>query len=363
MINFAKKFKRMKTRITATIKHLTILIAMSLFFPQAHSFVLHVSDNDNKAVANAIVCASDRFWYTDSLGYASINTAPSSRCRLNIRHVTYEPLDTVIASEYGADTIPVTLAFGLHPPKEVTVSNRTPMQWVGDAIAKIPGHYHIPLESGVSYNSTIHMTGQDQVPLIQYSGKLNIRMKNKEMYVSNDPEQMHVSPNAGEHIYTVKPHEITDIMGLRNHSIIRDYKRYTYDNLEWISYRGADAVKIGFTRTKKGITQEGYLIIGIEDMAIMHTSYTISPIKDWIGEKTRRGFTKTSLNGYYIASEFGKDTTGKYTCVGGTKKIVLSMKTGKTTVATSLQVNLAATPFHDLYPNWRPLKMLIPYEL
>lgn len=303
MLNFAKKFKRIKTRITATMKHLTILIAMSLFFPQAHSFILHVSDNDNRAVANAIVCASDRFWYTDSLGYANINTnTPLAKCRLNIRHVTYEPLDTVIASEYGADTIPITLAFGLHPLKEVTVSNRTPIQWVGDATAKIPGHYHIPLESGVSYNSTIHMTGQDQGSLIQYSGKLNIRMKNKEMYVSNNPEQMHVSPNVAEYIYTVKPHEIADIMGLRNHSIVRDYKRYTYDNLEWISYRGVEAVKIGFHQTKKGITQEGHLVISVNDLAIRHISYTISPIKDWMGEKTRRGVTKTSLNDYYIAS-------------------------------------------------------------
>ncbi len=344
------------------MKHLTILIGMSLFSLQAHSFVLHISDNDNKAVANAIVCASDRFWYTDSLGYANINTVPSSKCRLNIRHMTYEPLDTAIASGYGADTIPVTLAFGLHPLKEVTVSNRTPMQWVGDAIAKIPGHYHIPLESGVSYNSTINMTGQSQSSLIKYSGKLNLRMKNKEIYVSNDPEQMHVSPNVGEHIYTVKPHEITDIMGLRNHLIIRDHKRYTYDNLEWISYRGVEAVKIGFHQTKKGVTQEGYLVISVNDLAIRHISYTVSPIKDWIGEKTRRGFTKTSLNDYYIASEFDKDETGKYTFVGGTKKIALTMKTGKTCTGTSMHVNLSAAPFHDLYPNWRPLKMLIPYE-
>lgn len=345
------------------MKYLSMFIGMSLFSLQAHSFVLHVSDNDNKAVANAIVCSSDRFWYTDSLGYANINTnTPLAKCRLNIRHVTYEPLDTVIASGYSADTIPVTLAFGLHPLKEVTVSNRTPMQWVETAISRIPGRYHLPLESGASYNATIHMTEQDQVPLIQYSGKLNLRMKNKEMYVSNNPEQMHVSPNVREYIYTVKPYEIADIMGLRNHSIIQDYKRYAYDNLEWISYRGVEAVKIGFHRIKRGVTQEGYLVISVNDLAIRYISYTISPIRDWIGEKTRRGLTKTSLNDYYIASEFDKDETGKYTFVGGTKKIAITMRTGKTCIRTSMHINLATTSFHDLYPNWRPLKMLVSYE-
>lgn len=343
------------------MKQLYVFIVMSLSFLQAHSFVIHVLDNDDRVVANAIVCVHDQFWYTDSLGCVNINTPPA-KCRLNIRHMTYEPLDTVIASGYGADTIPVTLAFGLHPLKEVTVSNRTPMQWVETAISKIPGRYYLPLESGASYNATINMEGQNKESLIQYSGSLNLRMRNKEMYVSNNPEQMHVSPNVREYVYTVKPYEIADIMGLHNHSIIRDYKRYTYDDLEWISYRGVEAVKIGFHQTKKGVTQEGYLVISVNDLAIRHISYTISPIKDWIGEKTRRGLTRTSLNNYYIASEFDKDKTGKYTFVGGTKKISITMRTGKTSVTTSMHVNLTATPFHDLYPNWRRLKMLIPNE-
>lgn len=339
------------------MRKLNIVFIMSLLFLQAHSVTFRITDTRGQAISNACVSFNQYFGYTDSLGMVKIDTGGIAMDTLRIHHISFEPQNKFI-NIVGKDFFQFEMEDGFYPLNEITVSNKRPDEWVKMAINRIKDNFHIPLLFGLWLNADVYMTDSKGDKIFEYRGALGLRSINKHLYAScNKPIKRFVN-DISDYIYTIKPNNFVNILSIAAHPVIRDCNKYDFYDMDWVKYKGIDAVKIKFQRKHKEIAQDGFMIIGADDMAILHVCYTISDIKDWMGEKTKRGIIKTSMLGYYVSVEYYRDTSGLYSFKSGNEKISLLISNGKKKIRTNTYTNLLRTQAHERAEYTIPIKKL-----
>lgn len=298
-----------------------------------------VINSGKSPIEGVYTYVNNQFYFSDSNGEINIpenqNTKTDS---ITFSHLGFKnkPLSLKDLTNTNGEPI-VTMDENIIALPEVVVKKFDEKDFVKKAIKQIPANYEAAFSSGLYLNADI-MIEDDKTsePIIQYKGGLLFkRDANDELYVAKNDYLQNINPNKDDYIYTVKPYNFTSIISVTSHPIIRKFKKFHFYKHEYVSYKGEDAVKIYFNIDRSNGGQSGYMIINSTDYAIMSICYSINPINNWICEKTRRGFAKTSIGRYYVEADYSKGNNGKYTFDSGRENIKLEIHVGGKQIMTS----------------------------
>ncbi|HCO66359.1 MAG TPA: hypothetical protein DIT04_01160 [Dysgonomonas sp.] len=275
------------------------------------------------------------FLFSDNKGLVDIPDGFNPSDSVFISHLSYKKLNTTIEKLEKLSNV-VVLESQMKELKEITVSNLNPKKYVEQSIKLISKNYTYSFEPPLSLHADISFSNSDDnSEIIKYKGKLKLNQTKKNIYAGKDNFTEVISENADKYIFQLKPYNFVSIIPISSHPVIKKYKNFSFHKYEYILYKNQEAVKIYFQIDRKHGGQSGYLIINSEDKGIMSLSYSINPIKDWIGEKTKKGIVKTSLLSYYVESDYEKDNSGLYSFSSGRENIKVSTKAGKDIVNTT----------------------------
>lgn len=328
---------------------LFLSICLSLVIYQAHSqtskIELKVVDEYDQPIDGVYVqINTEVFTYSNSEGIINIpDKTYTDNDSISLSHLSYFPTKYSVRDLKRLKEFPlVTLKSNVRELNEVVVTNINEKEYVTEAIKLLPENYGLAFKPSAYFNANILLTNNDDnSKLIDYKGGIVLSLgEKKNLLVSKIPEYENVVDNLQDYIYQVKPYNFTSIIAISSHPVIRKYKEYTYPKHEYISYKGFSALKIYFEIDRKHGGQSGYMIINMDDKAIMSLSYKINPIKDWIRAKTKKGMENVSLDYYYVEADYSKNENDKYIFDSGRERIVLRNTAGKKKANTTSEVYL-----------------------
>ncbi|PID88557.1 MAG: hypothetical protein CSB03_00760, partial [Bacteroidia bacterium] len=225
---------------------------------------------------------------------------------------------------------------------EVVVSNVTVNyeDYVREAIQKISQNYEYPFTRKSIYDIDF-LFSVDNTEFISYKGGMVFSIdRAKKLYVSKVNYQENINPAWEDYVFDRKPYSFTTIVHIASHSVIYNSKKFAFYDYKEMEYKGKEALKVSFKTKKEKYGQSGTMIINKEDKAIVQLSYVIHPVKNWIVEKTKSGLVKTSLQGYYVESDYVKTDRGKYNFNSGRERILLEVEVKKQSFSTLCETYL-----------------------
>ncbi len=316
---------------------------LSLIIYQAQYIELKIVDENNNPIEGVYAVHNDKFWYSDKDGIIKIaENQIDENDSIRLSHLSYKPVGILFKNLVLSDMYPnIQLKSDMKELPEVSVSVFNAAKYVEEAIKKIPSNYVDPYETTLNLNADITFNRTDKrSELIRYKGLLQLSSEKKDIYVAKKPEFETVSPELHKNIFFMKPYQSLSIISINTHHIIRRYKKYNFENYEFIEYKNKDAVKIYFKEKGKN-PWIGNLIIDRETMAILSINYSVGYVNPWIvGTIKGKGIVKTAINKYYVEANYEQGLSGKYLFDSGRENINSINRWKDQSVATSSNVYL-----------------------
>lgn len=326
--------------------HIMILfitnILLSLILGQTQYFEIKVVDEYNTPIEGAFIKHNNKFWYSDKDGLVKIDSQfVNESDNICFSHLSYKKTCSLFSSlQQEGNYRTIHLVDDSKLLTEVTISMFDTKKYVQEAIRLIPDNYLDPFEENLNLNVDISMERTDEgneIELIQYKGILNLSLDKNDFYVSKQPEYEYVSPELKKNVFFIKPYDFLNIIPIKNHHVIRNYKRYKYPKYEFMNYKDQDAVKIYFETGKR----HGYLIIDRETKAILSINYNIDATKSWIiGTMKGKGLVNTDIDKYFIEVDYVKTASGKYIFDSGRENVESQNRWKNNSLSTSYDVYL-----------------------
>ncbi len=316
---------------------LYIILSLVVFQAQSQSFTLQIVNQERVPVEGVYVLLNKKvFLYSDNQGNVNIPDGFNLSDSVLISHLSYKKIITSIEGLKKASSNTIVLESEITELNEVTVSNLNPKKYVENSIKRITQNYPHSFNPPLTLHADVVFSDSDNnSKIITYKGGLKLSQNKKELYVGKHRFNQYIADNADRYIFKLKPYNFVSIIPISSHPVIKKYKEFSFPRYEYVIYKNQQAVKIYFQIDRKHGGQSGFLIINSQDKGIMSLSYRINPIKDWIGEKTKKGIVKTSLLAYYVESDYEKNETGGYVFSSGRENIKISTKAGKNIINTT----------------------------
>lgn len=311
------------------MKGLVVLVLLSLAMnSQAQSFFnFKITDKKGKGVEGVYVNFSDgRFAFSDEKGKVdSVPMLYNEEDSLTLSHLNFKNIRCSIKEIIYKKG--VVLEDDIKQLEEVVIYSTSSNyeDFLKEAIKKIAQNYENPFSWKSLYETDFLFAAKNK-DLITYKGGLIFTVdRKKTLYVSKVDYEENINPEWVNYVFDKKPYSFTSIVNILSHPVIYAYEKFKFYNYKEIVYKGRDAIQVAFKKKKEKFGQEGTLIIDKEDRAFVRLSYEIYPVKNLVVEKTKRGIVKTSLEKYYIESDYEKTERGKYNFNSGRERIVLSL--------------------------------------
>lgn len=321
---------------------INLIVLLSVTTIQCQYAGLKIVDEHGMPIEGVYIKHNKDFWHSDKNGIAKLNTnSIGQNDSISFSHLSYIP-ETILFKDLKKDN--EYLIFSLESDTktltEVTVSAFDAKKYVEEAIKAIPNNYVNPFEENLKFNADISMKeikAEKEEELIRYKGLLYLSLEKKDFYVFKQPEYELISPNLKKNIFFIKPYDFLNIIPIKKHHIIRNYKKYKYPRHEYLEYKDQNAVKIYFEKGKRS----GYLIIDCESKAILSINYNIAPTNSWIiGTMKGKGILKTDISKYFIEAEYIKTVSDKYIFDSGRENISSKNRWKNNSISTDYNVYL-----------------------
>lgn len=336
--------------------NICLITLLGLVLSQTQPVKLKLMDRQNKPIEGVYVHINNEFVYSDSEGKVIIPVIENTNDTISFSHLSFKNV-AIPVKDLISDPI-VILETDVKELPEVVVSNLNEKDFVKEVIGLIPFNYTVAFEPHLYLNADILLKDENTaLPIIKYKGGLMLIRKNgNDILVAKDNYDEYLKPEAKEYIYTVKPYNFTTIIPVTSHPVIREFKKFDFYQHEYVLYKGVEAIKVYFKLDRKNGRQDGFIIINTNDKAIMSINYSINPIDNWIGEKTKRGLVKTSLLKYFVEADYSKDLSGKYSFDSGRENIKLKIHIGKRYIQTSSDTYLKKVIINKKIENYMKIK-------
>ena len=310
---------------------------------QAQYTEIKILDEYETPIEGVYIKHNNVFWYSDKNGVVRMNTKSINLSdSISFSHLSYKPISVLFKDlKKEKEYLIFYLESDTKPLTEVTVSVFDSKRYVEEAIKMIPVNYADPFEESLNFNADISMKGmngeEETEELIQYKGLLSLSLEKKDFYVSKQPEQELVSSDLKKNIFFIKPYDFLNIIPIKRHHVVHNYKKYKYPKYEFLEYKEQDAVKIYFERDKRS----GYLIIDRETKAILSINYNIGSTNSWIiGTMKGKGIVHTDISKYFIEADYIKTASDKYVFDSGRENIDSKSRWKNNSVSTTYDVYL-----------------------
>jgi hypothetical protein len=306
---------------------------------------IKVIDQENNPIEGVYVKCNDQFWYTGIDGYFLFNNKEiMENDSLYLSHLSYKTRGLSYKDIEQLSASPVIILEEANKElKEVYVSAFNAKKYIADAIKKIPENYADPYDSSLHVNAEISFDriGSDKSDehekLIRYKGILQLLMEDGEYYVSKIPEYEYVSKNVNDNLFFVPIYNFLRIIPIKSYYVIRKYKKFNYIKHEFLTYMGADAVKIYFNAKN----QTGFFVIDRETKAFLSIRFDEEKQDKWIiGTKKGKGLVTTGINRFIEEADFIRSSSGKYIFDSGRQNIDTKNKWKSHSISTSYNVYL-----------------------
>ena len=300
---------------------------------------IKVVDEKDNPIEGVYVKCHNNFWHTNDKGVFRVEKDLIGRGdSIFLSHLGYKREGIVLnALSASQSSHTIRLEYNVRVLDEVNVPTFDPKKYVERAIKKIPLLYSDAYHENLSIDADITFGRSDQgseEDLIKYKGMLHLSVEEKDRCIAREPESEFVSPNLKENIFFNRPYYMLTMLSIRDHHVVRQYKKYDFISYEFVDYKGVNAVKINF-KEKNNKGHRGFLIIDKDTQAILSLNYSRERVNTWIfGTMKGKGFVTTSLNMYYVESDYTPDECGKYLFDSGRSLLESNTRWKKKSVST-----------------------------
>lgn len=341
---------------------LTMLISLSQYSSAQNTDntkIIKVVDQNDTPIEGVYAKHGNSFWHSNEVGEIIIpSTSVNHQDSIYFSHLGYKKYNLLMADLLN-DNSRVILEDNLFTLKEVIVSMPDLKQIVKDAIKKISDNYADPyatnllFETEIAFNKLGTNNAEDDIEdsideeLLRYKGFLELSMIDKKLCVSKEanPMEFFVSENLKNDVYFIKPYDFIKIISIKEHDVIKFFRRYKFQDYEYVSYQDKEAIKIYYKDKKRS----GHLIIDKETLAILHINYTVEPMYPWtIGTIKGKGLVKTGINRYFIETEFIQKEDGKYIFDSGRENVELYRRHKGNSIKSVYNAYLKRSHINDL---------------
>ncbi len=333
-------------------------LLLSLIISQAQFVELKIVDNKNNPIEGVYLQQDNNFWHSDKNGIVKINESQiNQNDSIYLSHLSYKSFSLSFRDLTQLEDHIIKLEADTKELLEVvTTASFNTVKYMEEVIKKIPLNYTDPYQPYLNLNADITFKRTDKKEdLIKYKGVLQLTSNENNYYVGKSPEIEIVSPELINNVFFIKPYQFLSIVLINSHPVIQKYKKYNFDNYEFIEYKNRDAIKIHFTEKNGNLMAKfghfivnadpsiwsGSIIIDKETMAILSLSYSVENVKTWmIGTMSGKGVVKTSIGKYVVEVDYIRDIFGKYVFDSGRENIESTNKWKKDSISTSSDVYL-----------------------
>lgn len=231
--------------------------------------------------------------------------------------------------------------------EEISISPPNAKSIISKAIEKINENYFSLINDTI--NLDVNFTFLDNPNKIaDFNGKIAITKNDKEYFATKYCVKNNlINKSFFDYGTEISPSGFYSILFIKNHSVIRRYKKMKFYYDGQMKYQKEDVYKISFERKSKYAAQKGYLLINSDNYAITYITYTIGKCEKWIAStQKKKGLVFTNLEHYKVSASYLKNND-KYMFKNGSinmlfnkskKKKILSRNTYNVTIKSTNKV-------------------------
>lgn len=305
-------------------KLLDIFILSALFiFPTqilAQTIKLQTIDSlTNKPIENVYLFDDNHEFISvsDNNGICSIvledTISITKKMNINIAHIGYYNKTMEISSIPLNNPVKLFLSPKIYELNEVVISPPNANSIIKTAIENINNNYCTLIGDTLDLKVNFIFLDNPGSKVADFDGNIGITDDGKNLFAT---KYLIKKDSINDSFYNygveISPSGFYSIIFIKSHSVIRKSKKYKFYYNGIVEYQGEDAYKISFERNNKYIKSSGYMLINIDDYAIVNITNNIGECKKWIASTQKgMGLIYTNLKHYQVSASYFKNN-GKY---------------------------------------------------